>query len=137
MPLVCVYGGQRRPVCFLDPNTWGLVEPGPRRVYLTSHCDAVFVLVDQEDYDFVMQWVWRLDRNGWGKPYASRSVGASRASRSKVWLHREIMLRTGIKPATAEHSIVDHINGNSLDARRSNLRWATHKMNASNRIRRA
>lgn len=47
-------------------------------------------------------------------------------------MHREVL---GSPPnATA---IADHINGNSLDNRRHNLRWASRKDNQKNRLKKA
>jgi hypothetical protein len=43
------------------------------------------------------------------------------------------MKRTGIKPPTKKHVLVDHRTGHTLNCRRPNLRWATHSMNSRNR----
>ncbi len=53
-----------------------------------------------------------------------------------VWLHREILLRKGDLPPSPAHIIADHENGDELDCRRSNLRWATHEMNNAPSARR-
>ena len=49
-----------------------------------------------------------------------------------MWLHKEVLKRTGVLPPTPLHRIGDHKNGNRLDNRRDNLRWATPQMNAMN-----
>ncbi|KAB0573417.1 HNH endonuclease [Brucella pituitosa] len=79
------------------------------------------VIVSPEDAKF-------LDRNRWSSKIDKHSVYAQRSALGKtVRLHREIM-----RP-TAGH-LVDHINGNGLDNRRTNLRIATHAQNSVNRI---
>jgi hypothetical protein len=69
-----------------------------------------------------------LDRNKWSSKTDKHSVYAQRSALGKtVRLHREIM-----RPPVGH--LVDHINGNGLDNRRSNLRLATHAQNSVNRI---
>jgi hypothetical protein len=74
-------------------------------------------LVDDEDYGWLMKFKWSVSRE-----YASRGNGANK----KIRMHREIMGA----PSSAE---VDHINGNTLDNRKSNLRVVTHSENMKNR----
>lgn len=83
-------------------------------------------LVDLEDIDIAMarRWMARADR---GTHYAMASIyengdGTSR----KTSLHREIM---GAKKG----EIVDHINGDGMDNRRSNLRIVSAHQNQHNR----
>jgi hypothetical protein len=76
-----------------------------------------FALVDDEDYDFLMQWKWCFNIG-----YAVRST--SRPNRKKIYMHREI-LKTSAD--------VDHISGDGLDNRRSNLRTCDAKQNGANR----
>ncbi len=47
----------------------------------------------------------------------------------KVYMHKEILKRSGKKPRTRAHTIGDHDDGESLNNRRGNLFWATLKMN--------
>jgi hypothetical protein len=83
-------------------------------------------IVDDQDYDWLMQWSWQ--RNGDG--YASRQVWIPKSeqaeggpSHTKISMHRLIA-------DTPKHLVTDHINGNRLDNRRSNLRHLTRKQNA-------
>lgn len=48
------------------------------------------------------------------------------------WLHREICLRANGLPPTKLHLIADHLDGESLNNRRSNFRWATRSQNNRN-----
>lgn len=76
--------------------------------------------IDREDADRVLSHSWRSADNGRGRPYV-RMVGAG----SPVYLHRFIL-------GDAAGRVVDHVNGDPLDNRRSNLRAASHSQNGAN-----
>lgn len=83
-------------------------------------------LVDDEDYDLVMQHRWRVyERKRPGKrpqgPYAVTSV-VRNGSNCSLQMHVLIMGQRGI----------DHINHNGLDNQRHNLRLANHSQNNQN-----
>lgn len=75
-------------------------------------------LVDASDFPYLMKFNWHAKKvpNGF---YASRS-----GSGKTVRMHRELM--------GFPENEVDHINGNPLDNRRSNLRLATVRQNRYN-----
>lgn len=80
-----------------------------------------FAIVDDEDYEYLSQFKWHT--TGYpGLEYASRCFGNQKVMR----MHRELM-------DCPSHLTVDHINGNRLDNRRSNLRIATIQQNCFNR----
>lgn len=95
----------------------------------------MFAVVDREDWPWVSQHRWRASRSGPANTH--RYWYARRETREggrtiNIYLHRAVMLRVAPQPNDYEY-IVDHINGNKMDNRRRNLRWATPKENRYNR----
>lgn len=87
--------------------------------------DDHWCLVDADDYDWLLQWRWNCGSHyrAPSKWYAKRNVGSER---STIYLHRVLLARFDPRPfdfMAAHHG--DHVNGQSLDDRRENLRWAT------------
>ena len=78
-------------------------------------------IVDEDDYLFINQWAWRINDAG----YAIRSLTIE----GKQYIRR--MHR--IVADCPESILIDHINGDKLDNRRSNLRIATSRQNSLNR----
>jgi len=74
------------------------------------------VIVDTEDLEKVRKYKWYLTDQGY----------VSHKSKIKLSMHRYVI---GC-PLDKE---VDHINGNPLDNRKSNLRTCTHKENVANK----
>lgn len=79
--------------------------------------------IDPDDAERVRQFNWSLDQRKNGTRYASRKD--YRNGGRKVYLHRFIM-------EAAEDEDVDHLNGNGLDCRRSNMRLTTRTQNLQN-----
>lgn len=92
--------------------------PGTVLIPLTQGKNAI---VDEVDAPTLAQWVWAFHSRG----YAYRSEGP-RSARRAVLMHRFLL-------KTPEGFDTDHINGNKLDNRRSNLRVATRSQNNVNR----
>jgi hypothetical protein len=77
-------------------------------------------LVDDDDYERLHHYNWRLNPAG----YALRSTSIN-GKYATIRLHREIM-------GALKGEYVDHINGDVLDNRKSNLRICTNMQNAWN-----
>lgn len=76
-----------------------------------------FALVDDEDFDFLMQWKWSYHSLGYAVRYDKRRA---------ILLHRTVN-------NTPVGFDTDHINGDKLDNRKKNLRPCSHAENTRNR----
>lgn len=84
-----------------------------------------FALVDDEDYDFLMQWKWNA-KKGCDTFYAVRHSPTQDGVRSTIWMHR------ALTSTSTERKFVDHKDGNGLNNQRYNLRSCTHAENVRN-----
>ena len=84
-------------------------------------------LVDDEDYEYLNQWKWCLRGTKLGKPYALRIIRKSKKNNISltIYMHRHLM-----KPKKGY--VIDHIDGNSLNNQKNNLRICTQSQNLSN-----
>lgn len=81
-----------------------------------------YAMVDDDDYEFLSQFNW----------YAFKNHGTYRAVRCASGLKRTVyMSRDLMKPLSG--MVVDHINGDTLDNRKCNLRVCTSAENIRNR----
>jgi len=77
-----------------------------------------FAIIDDDDFERAIKFRWYLDSKG----YAKRNIRRSDGYKTIQFLSRFIMdAAVGIQ--------VDHINGNKLDNRKSELRLCTHQQN--------
>lgn len=120
-----------------DPRAWDIDAPRERVIYLSNTDASLVALLDEVDWEWARQWKWsfvtsKKRKNGTEKYYAGRTQRASNGAYHHVYLHKEVVQRACGEPPTTVHTIGDHRNGNSLDCRRENLRWATPSMNRMN-----
>ncbi len=78
-----------------------------------------YAVVDHSDFPFLSQWRWRVAEPVPGYRYARRYE-----NRKPVLMHRLLVDAEGME--------VDHINGDTLDNRRVNLRAVSHAQNLQN-----
>ena len=84
------------------------------------------ILIDLEDKELVEQYTWHVNRpDDAGAHIVTRLPRSEDPSDRKVYLHRLVVdAPTGV--------VVDHINQNRLDNRKSNLRFCSIKENVRN-----
>jgi hypothetical protein len=82
-----------------------------------------YTVVDDEDFKWLSKFNWCLALTR-GSGYAVRQIGTNQKSKH-LSMHRAIMQPT-------EGMYVDHINRDTLDNRRANLRICTNKQNVIN-----
>jgi hypothetical protein len=93
-----------------------------RRIYLG---EGQWTILDQEDYCRLRKYRWIVYGRGQSL-YAFRYKFIGPNTTTMMSMHREILVST-------DGRFVDHRNCNSLDNRRSNLRFATRAENNCNR----
>jgi hypothetical protein len=91
-----------------------------KEIQLTKGCVAK---VDDEDYEYLMQWKWQA---GSKKRYAQRARIIN-GKVSSTMMHRVIMNITDTKVH------IDHKDGDGLNNQKSNLRPCTRNQNQANR----
>jgi hypothetical protein len=78
-------------------------------------------ILDLDDFEKFGQVAWRIGSRG----YAAKNQYLGDGKWETSLLHRKVM-------NAPKGVLVDHINGNKLDNRKSNLRFANHAENARN-----
>src|SRR3990167_8236813 len=84
-----------------------------------------FIDVDDEDYEFLSGFEWFIWTGGFKQKFVTRKTLVGESGQ-RIKMHNVIL------PPT-EGLEVDHINRNTLDNRRSNLRLVSHRENSLNR----
>lgn len=86
-----------------------------------KHGKGKFAIVDDEDYEEISKYTWLASERG----YALRCAYQD-GKTDTVLLHRQVI-------GAQKGHVVDHINRDKLDNRRSNLRIVTQAQNTMNR----
>ncbi len=84
-------------------------------------------IIDRDEYDKIKQYTW-MAKNSQGNYYASTKIKSVTGKRELILLHRLIT-------NCPKGRVVDHINGDTLDNRRCNLRICTRGENNRNRTK--
>lgn len=85
----------------------------------------MFAIVDDGDFDVVSRFKWHAHKSG-TKYYAMTDLGTD-GKRTMLYMHKLILYPT---PRGRE---IDHVNGNGLDNRKENMRFASRQQNSMNR----
>lgn len=100
-----------------------VVQPEDASIRLIALTQGQVATVDAADYDWLMRWNWCAHWNQWTKSYYARRRGDNG---KLVGMHAQVLV-------TSDTLIPDHINGNTLDNRRVNLRLVSRSQNNQNR----
>jgi len=94
-----------------------------RKIPLTR---GKFAIVDPEDYPRIAKYKWFLTKSPTSSYAARWQRLHAKGPRKKIWMHHQVI-------HIPKHMVCDHINRNSLDNRKANLRPATVSQNLCNR----
>lgn len=112
------------PTLLTTPAAWrrlGMADNDSRTIELNH---GHVLIVDVRDYDVALAYRWQTQPGKCGTFYVWRPVRDGVQTR-KEYLHRRLM-------GAVKGQRVDHINGNGLDNRRSNLRACSNADNMRN-----
>lgn len=109
-----------------DQNKWECYRHGKLRA-ITVGVLSPILAVDDADYEKLCMNKWCVSKRTWnGGFYAARNTTKGEGRKRLTLMHRIIMgAKTGQQ--------VDHINQNTLDNRKSNLRFCNGSQNNMNR----
>jgi DNA polymerase-1 len=87
-----------------------------------------YAIVDPDDYRRLSKYKWYAAGRRVGCYYAVRTMKTENGTKHRLHMHRQIL-------KVPDDVFVDHINRNSLDNRKANLRPATPSQNVRNRAK--
>lgn len=83
-------------------------------------------IIDDEDYEKVSKYKWHVEKKAGNKRYAKHVYREDNKAKT-------LRMHTLIMGEPPRGMVVDHISGDGLDNRRSNLRIISRRENSSNR----
>jgi hypothetical protein len=86
-----------------------------------------FAMVDDEDYEKLNKYKWYA-KKGRDTYYVARNSSLQNGIQTTIRMHREIL------NLTTEKTMIDHINHDTLDNQRHNLRVCTQSQNSMNQV---
>ncbi len=96
--------------------------------------NGIYASVDAEDFEYLNQWSWRAVRNGVGGFYAVWNHRVDSILELPVSAPPDIsMARVILGLRCVDSQEADHINHDTLNNKKSNLRRCTHSQNCANR----
>lgn len=98
-------------------NKYEHLGNGTTKIYLSNRPD-VFTVIDTEDYERIKETSWLLSSTGYVEGW---------------WQGRRTRLHRVIMNVENERVIIDHINRNTLDNRKENLRIVDKSLNVVNK----
>ena len=98
-----------------------MVEEIGRKIPLSQ---GMYAIVDKDDYKWLVKWKWSVLHANTPRPYAVR-MHEKDGKKGQLLMHRQIL-------NTPDGYDTDHIDGDTLNNRRSNLRIATRVQNNGN-----
>ena len=104
------------------------METPPCEIWLTENIRCI---VSPEDFEWARQWCWGVTWNSTKKKAYATRMTRERGTRKqvKIYLHKEILVRSGKVRPGPTYRMGDHQDGESLNNRRGNLEWATPSIN--------
>lgn len=101
--------------------------------FIVGRSRQYVVKVSAVDIEFLTQWRWTfaVSHPAGGLVYARRSIRVGDQNVT-ILMHRVVLIECMGLVRPSEHHFTDHINGDSLDNCRENLRWVTAQENMMN-----
>lgn len=114
-----------------------LISKPMKKIYLTGkYADNRYALVDDQDYEYLSQFTWNFKKEA-NQPYgyAGTNYNTGKRLTNGRFKYLNKKMHQLILPLKAGF-VTDHRNGNTLDNRRANLRYATKAQNKRNERKR-
>ena len=92
------------------------------RVYRKGSFAPYIILVDEDNYEFLSRFNWRIIRRSFTLNHVATVIDGK-----TVYMHQLVL------PCPNKTIQVEHANNNGLDNRRSNLRLSTQSQNMANK----